>query len=68
MTGCGRQAEESKGLPRSPQPSVSCTHTGETHWGETAISSFDLILEAKSVRNVLPVTVNTFILGVQEMK
>lgn len=47
MTGCGRQAEEYKGLPQSSQSSVSCTHTGETHWGGTAMSSFDLILEKK---------------------
>lgn len=42
VTCCDRQAEESEGLPQSLQPSVSYTHTVETHWRGTATYSFGL--------------------------
>lgn len=56
VAGCGRQAEESEGLPQSPQPSAACTHTVETHWRGTAMSSFGLMLEIMMVRALIYVT------------
>lgn len=58
VTGCGRQAKESEGEPRSCQMSLSRNHTVKTHWRGTATSSY-LIFETNTIRPWLPATVNT---------